>query len=146
MATQTQRGFQEQIKRIVSDAENNFQTLRAQNKPGTDVANNVFDSEIQIEGTTENNIWKAADGWIYSTLIADNVKLIEAKEISDQWEKKLSILTDEGFLLEKFQITDSAPVLYGWRFLKEDLLVNIEVSPSIEEDSNIIFLSFFNWR
>lgn len=53
----------------------------------------------------------------------------------------------KGFLLEKFQITDSVPVLYGCRFLKEDLLVNIEVSPySIEEDSNIIFLSFFNWR
>lgn len=84
MATPTQTGFQEQIKRIVSDAGNNFQTLRGQNKPGTDVANNVFDSEIQIEVTTENNIWKAEDGWIYSTLIADNVKLIEAKEICDQ--------------------------------------------------------------
>ena len=146
MATSAQITFAEQVKKIVSDAGKNFETLRAQVNPGTNVADSVFNSEIQIEGTTENQIWRSADGWVYSSIIAENVNLKEAKEICNQWKKKLSILSDAGFLLKKFKITDSAPVLYGWRFLKEGLLVSIEVSPlSNEQDSNTIFFAFFNW-
>jgi hypothetical protein len=147
MAASAHIGFQDQIQKIVSDAGKNFETVRKQIKPGTNSAYPVFTSEIQIEGTTENEISRAADGWVYSTIIADSVALKDAKKICNQWKKKLSMLTDSGFLLKKFQITDSAPVLYGWRFSRPDLVVSLEVSPwSTGNDLNIIFLVFFNWE
>src|SRR5687767_7860689 len=93
MATSDQITFAEQVKKIVSDAGKNFETLRGQVNPGTNVADSVFNSEIQIEGTTENQIWRSADGWVYSSIIAENVNLKEAKEICNQWKKKLSILS-----------------------------------------------------
>lgn len=140
--------FMDQVKAVIDDAPANFQSFWQDGGEITDTTGNYFKSNQTIEGTNDNGILRAADGWMYQANIIYSAPMSEAKKICDEWSRKLDPLKGMGFEKEATLLTPAVPHgIYGCKFLREDITVVLELWPLAGDDgSGTLNLGFFNWR
>lgn len=89
IATSAQSGMADQIKALFDDAPNGFQKYLGTKKPGTDTASSVYNTNIVIEGTIDNDIFIDSMGYMYSASEKCCLSRKEAKQIIETWKKQL---------------------------------------------------------
>ena len=79
-----------QVRDIYDDGVNGFAKFTGEGPLGTDTISRLFNSNLTIEGTTENRITREENGSMYTALITgDWVSKKRAKEIAEEWMEEM---------------------------------------------------------
>ena len=129
-----QVNFHSQLRQLVSGASNNFAYSKGSFMRLVD-QDSLFTSLVTLEGTKKNEILSTATMIVYMAAIIDSVKERQGRKIIDEWKEKLNILIQDGFLLKQLEIVDWNPGIYGWKFIKGDVWVNLTLYPYSKKSS-----------
>lgn len=148
---QSQDHFSDQLKKIMTEAANNFMTLRGSvfRVTKTDTS---FHSKIVIQGTTENRIetnhWQKADTINKIEMekssyfaVIDSVRSNGGASQLKKWKKKVADVVADSYKVEEF-VTEWQGLgsISGFRFTKGHIEVSVYRSIHLEPDYCIVYL------
>ena len=140
-------GFIDQVKKVIEEAATNFHSFSNDRRSIVDAVGHYFRSNNEIEGTSDNGVLRTADGWMYTANIIVSAPMEQARMVCNEWNSRLTELTESGFEQEVIQMTESTPHdIYGWRYIGKEMMVVLELWPlSGDDDQGTLNLAFFNW-
>lgn len=123
-----------QIRGIAHDSANGFNSFKGLFQK-MQLQDSVFYSITTIEGTSKNSVINTREMDLYLSVVIDSVKKKEGERIADKWREKLIALLDGDFQEEKIKTVSYNPAIYGWKYMKGHLLIDITLYPVAPESS-----------
>lgn len=135
-----QDDFSRQVRDIVKNSSRQFADYK-----GTFLSlqdkDSVYSSLVTIAGTKKNDLLFAEGMTLYRATIIDSVKIRKGRKIVDEWADRLRQVLGNGFKEEAVKVVEYNPSRYGWRFIKGNTSIDLDVYPYALE-SEIFWVSF----
>ncbi|MBL7743241.1 MAG: hypothetical protein JNN00_07150 [Chitinophagaceae bacterium] len=123
-----QNELAKQLYTVISDSTNYFKSFRGAFIMLED-GDSVFASNSEIQGTRKNDIRVAKDMVLYRSVVADSIKERQGGKIIEHWKMDLEGILHDHFKVEKTKTVEWNPSKNGWKFMKGNILVNIDLYP-----------------
>jgi hypothetical protein len=122
--SEAQANFGTQLKLLIGDSANGFKNFKAAFKELQET-DSVFNSSIQFEETKKNDIIFSKGMSMYMAIVKDSVKEKQGKKIVDEWKDKILPFVGSSFKLKESRIADWNPAVYGWKFERGNVYIDI---------------------
>lgn len=132
-----------QFKKLITDAATNFVHFRG-DKVKEAEADVIYASNINLEGTTENQVLHFSSGHSYLAKIGETRDARAAKALVESWKKKVLAIVGPGYEVMADNPPSEESVQHGYLLLSDKVSISIHSIQYKDEETINVYLIIMN--